>query len=349
LSADELVLGVDGGMTKTVALVARRDGHIVGYARGPGSNLYAATPEESVSTIVDTAATAATMAGTELADLVAAGLSLSGADCVEDLDYLTAQAKARALGSRRLVVNDSIGALYAAFPTGAGAVAVCGTGFTASARSQSGRRWFGGHWTDWASSRKRGFLGGQAMAEAAVRAVVDEALGLGPVTDLTPRLLESFQVDEVDEILHAVTLRGVHHPLLRVDVTVQLLLAANESDPVALSIVMDFGAAMGDLVGVAARLAGAHAEPLALSLMGSVLRAPCPPLEQSLLDAFASRVADFRLVSTPLEPAHGAVLIALELLGQVPTPAVTDGLIDSSPPRELFHTAAGIRVAGEMS
>lgn len=346
---DGLVLGVDGGTTKTIALIARRDGKVVASARGVGANFYVGAPEESVSTIAATASEAAQTAGIEIGDLAAGGLSLAGADCAEDIDYLTARAHALGLGQRCRVVNDSVGALYAACPAGAGAVAVCGTGFTASARSSIGRQWYGGHWTDWATSRKRGYLGGRPMAEAAVRAVVDQALGLGPATDLTPRLLESFQAADVEQMLHTVTARGVHHPRLRSDVTGQLLLAANESDSVALSIVIDFGEAMGELTAVAASSAGAAEEPLDLALMGSVLRAPCPALQSSLLDAFAERVATFQLVTTPLQPAHGAVLIALELLGDVPSPAFADTLAKSSPPPELFQTAAGFSVVtGEM-
>jgi N-acetylglucosamine kinase-like BadF-type ATPase len=350
VNGEQLVLGIDGGMTKTIALVAARDGRIAGFARGPGANLYAGDPQDCVATIAATATAAATQAGIELGELVTGGLSLSGADCAEDIDYLSAQARTFGLGARSRVVNDSIGALYAACPVGAGAVAVCGTGFTASARSSTGQEWFGGHWTDWASSHGRGFLGGRAMAEAAVRSVVDETLGLGPATELTPRLLESFGVDTVEALLHAVTARGVYHPWLRSDVTSQLLRAANASDAVALSVVADFGSAMGSLAGVAVTCAAAGDEPLGLALMGSVLRADCPSLHRSLLDAFGERVADYALVDTPLEPAHGAILIALELAGEPLTPAVIDRLVASSPPRALFHTAAGAPVAsGEMS
>ncbi len=350
MSQPPLVLGVDGGTTKTVALVARTDGEVVGHARGVGSNIYVGSPEENVATITETARAATAMAGIDLGELAATCLSLAGADCAADVDYITAQADAAGLGRRLSVVNDSIGALYAACPTGPAAVAVCGTGFTASARASSGRRWYGGHWTDWASSRKRGYLGGQAMAEAAVRAVVDEELGLGPATELTGRLLASFGADTVEEMLHAVTERGVHHSRLRSDVTGQLLVAANAGDPVALSRVTVFGAAMGDLVGAAATLAGAGAETLDLGLMGSVLRAPCPALQDGLLDAFARKVPAFTLVATSLQPAHGAVLCALERLGEPSLSDAAERLATSSPTPELFHTAAGVPVAvGELS
>jgi N-acetylglucosamine kinase-like BadF-type ATPase len=350
MSGEGFVLGVDGGMTKTIALVADRDGRILGSARGVGANLYAGAPEECVATIASAAAEAASAAGVELGELVAGGLSLSGADCDEDIDYLSAEARTFQLGIRSRVVNDSIGALYAACPTGPGVVAVCGTGFTTGARSRSGQEWFGGHWTDWASSRGRGFLGGRAMAEAAVRAVVDEQLELGPTTDLTPRLLESFGVETVEELLHVVTARGVYHPWLRSDVTGQLLLAANAADRVALSIVRGFGAAMGSLTGVATRLAGACDEPLDLALMGSVLRAHCPALHDALLGAFAERVPEFAVIDATLEPAQGAVLIALELAGRSLTADVVECLERSSPPKQLFATAAGAPAAsGEGS
>ena len=52
MGTEAFVLGVDGGGTKTIALVAQRDGTIVGTGRAGCSNLYTTdTPEHALATV----------------------------------------------------------------------------------------------------------------------------------------------------------------------------------------------------------------------------------------------------------------------------------------------------------
>src|SRR5437879_5833684 len=73
-----LVLGVDGGNTKTVALVADREGRVRGAGRAGDSNIYSTTsPEAAVAEIDAAAAGALETAGADAAAVEVAVFSLS--------------------------------------------------------------------------------------------------------------------------------------------------------------------------------------------------------------------------------------------------------------------------------
>ena len=87
----DFVLGVDGGNTKTIALVANCDGVIVGAGRGGNSDIYGAGSPEAALAALDTAlACALKAAGLTPDQLAAAAFSLAGADWPEDFALLRA-------------------------------------------------------------------------------------------------------------------------------------------------------------------------------------------------------------------------------------------------------------------
>ena len=78
-----LVLGVDGGNTKTVALAARPDGAVVGAGRGGCADIYE-TPLDVAIAEIEAAARASLPVGAALQDVGTAVFSLAGADWGED-------------------------------------------------------------------------------------------------------------------------------------------------------------------------------------------------------------------------------------------------------------------------
>src|SRR5215831_17390880 len=84
-----LVLGVDGGNTKTIALVAQADGAIIGAGRGGCADIYgAASVEDAFSAVADAIAGALAAAEATAADVTTAVLALAGADWPEDFTML---------------------------------------------------------------------------------------------------------------------------------------------------------------------------------------------------------------------------------------------------------------------
>ena len=124
-------LGVDSGNSKTVALIARADGLIVGWGRGGGGDIYV-SEAEAVAAVAEAVEGALAAAGIGVSALTASCLSLVGADWPEDFDFWRLEAQKRGYG-RAQVVNDALGALRAG-TAGDGVAVVCGTGAAIGAR-----------------------------------------------------------------------------------------------------------------------------------------------------------------------------------------------------------------------
>src|SRR5687767_1007943 len=104
-----LVLGVDGGNTKTLALVAREDGVILGAGRAGCGDIYGATSAEAaIAEIEQAVEVALTEAGIRPSDLSVGAFSLAGADWPEDFKLLEDTLRGRGYGQRIVVVNDAM-------------------------------------------------------------------------------------------------------------------------------------------------------------------------------------------------------------------------------------------------
>ncbi len=91
-----LLLGADGGNTKTVAVVVTGDGEVLGSGRGGCGDIHNARgPEAAVEEIVRAASAALDAAGAAAADVAATAFSLAGADWPEDFEYLRRELRGR--------------------------------------------------------------------------------------------------------------------------------------------------------------------------------------------------------------------------------------------------------------
>ena len=314
-----LLLGVDGGNTKTVALLAAADGTILGSGRAIGCADIYKVPDaaamrvvaEAVAAAVDEARTAGAGAagarGVEPGDgPTASAFSMAGADWPEDIEDL------RALLGRRwpdpLVVNDAIGALRAAIPAGPGVVVVGGTGVATGARGPDGALWHSSFWQEPQGAHELGIR--------ALHAVYRAELGIDPPTDLTPAVLAALDAPDVEEVLHRQSRRGPGAWRGARTLAPLLLDAAEAGAPAAMAIVDEHGRALGRMAAAAARRVGLEdGEAFDLALAGGLFRHPGSRLRDAILAATRERAPGVRLVLPELEPAVGALLLAFDAAG----------------------------------
>src|SRR5688572_18076067 len=197
-----LVLGVDGGNTKTLALVSRGDGVIIGTGRAGCGDIYGASSAAvAVDEIERAVNTALAEADIQPAELSAAVFSLAGADWPEDFRLLEDVMRSRGYGQSIRVVNDAIGALRAGSPDGTGVVVACGTGAAIGAQGTDGRVWHSSFWQE--------PQGAHELSTRALRAVYRAELGIDPPTALTEQILAAFAEHSVEEVLHRMTARDI--------------------------------------------------------------------------------------------------------------------------------------------
>ena len=328
-----LLLGVDGGNTKTIALVATPDGTIVGAGRVDAtSDIYAAPQDQALGVIDDAAGLALEAAAAATADVGTAAFSLAGADWPEDVALLTER-----LGSRwpaRAVVNDAIGALRAAILDGPGVVVACGTGTATGARGHDGRTWHTSFWQEPQGALELGII--------ALRAVYRAALGIDEPTLLTERILDATGEADVESLLHHASARVVVERRDPATLAPILLDVAAAGDPTAVDIVTRHGAELGRTALAAARRVGlAPTDAFGLAMIGGVIRHPSPGLRDAVSATVRAAAPRVHVVESGLEPAVGALLLAFDRAAIRVDELLLERVRSSLPGENLFDTHPG--------
>jgi N-acetylglucosamine kinase-like BadF-type ATPase len=303
-----LLLGVDGGNTKTIALVARSDGAIIGAGTAGCADIHnAGAPQHAIDQIVAACTSALAAAEVKPRDLAVATFSLAGADWPEDFELLHREL-ARALGSdvELEVVNDAIGALRAGTDDAVGVAVVCGTYGAVAARNAQGQSFHLGFWPD--------RTGAYALGSEALAAVWRAMLDLGPATALSARALARWGCPDPLELLHAFTRLDGMSELEPGRFADAVLDEAEAGDAVASQIVDAAGARLGAYARVCADRTGLRGAGFRLVLSGGVFRHPSTKLRQAIL----AQIPEADAVYPSVEPAVGAVLLAADRLGVRP-------------------------------
>jgi N-acetylglucosamine kinase-like BadF-type ATPase len=303
-----LLVGVDGGNTKTVALVAEADGTVVGSGWAGCSDLYnAPSPDAALDAVRDATAEALTEAGATGADVAAACFGLAGADWPEDFEYIRSGLQPRlGLGSPPMVVNDAIGAIRAGTPDGVGVSVVIGTYGIAGARNAAGEVFHLGFWPD--------STGARPLGRAGLEAVWRFGLGTGPETSLTARALELYGAETPLGLLHDFTRRGGLPAQADGKLAAVVLDEADAGDPVAYAVVERQARILAGEALACARMVGMAGSPFRLVLTGGVMRHP----SRLLGDLIAEGVPEAEPVRSMHEPVIGSLLFAFDHAGIAP-------------------------------
>ncbi len=336
----QYVLGVDGGNTKTIALVAALDGAILGAGRGGCGDIYNAPIEgtswpdseaAAIANIEYAIETALQAAQVKAADLVTAVFNMAGADWPEDFALLETAMKVRGYGREQMVQNDAMGVLHAAMADNIGVSVICGTGGATGARGPDGRTWHSSMWQDQVQ-------GSHGLSRKAFDAVIRSELGIEQPTMLKQRFLDYFGLDSVEEMLHLFTGRVQRPAKQLAGMTRFLLDEADAGDVVARQIVQEHGWALGNYAVVAARFVGLEGTPFSLVLAGGVLRHPSTLLADTIVERVQLTSPEVRPTRSRFEPIIGVLFSALEAAGKNIDEALLERLVPTLPSSELFGT-----------
>ncbi len=324
-------LGVDGGNTKTIAVVAHADGTIAGWGRGGCGDIYGAGSDAAALAELERAVnTALDQASARPDQLAAAAYSVAGADWPEDFEVFRAAMQERGFGRRVAIYNDAIGALWAGAPHGPAVVVVCGTGVATGSRGADGKLWHTSHWQEPHGSIQ---LTGKTL-----RAICRADLGIDPPTSLTARALAHFGVETVEQVLYLFSRRRTSPPPHARGLARILLDEAGAGDPTARRMVREHGRTLGDYALAAARKVDIDRLPFTLVLTGGMFRHQSTLLPDALVERVRETSPNVHVVQSTFEPALGALLLAFDL-ARIP---LDDPLIQrvaaTAPPLAFFET-----------
>lgn len=315
------VLGVDGGATKTHALIADETGQVRGFGQAGMSNHQGLGLEYAMAEVERATRAALVQAGLAPDAVEIGRFCLAGADLPED--YAMLQQAVEGLGLCRAVVisNDTLAALRAGSTRSWAVVVICGTGFNAAGRAPDGREiilpGLGPISGDWG--------GGSDLGMEMIRLVMRAWDGRGGPTRLTCLVSDALEAPSEEALLS----RLYHGEIdqRRINGLVPLLFeAAEEGDPVATALVVRMGEEVGVSASALIRRLDLERTDVEVVLGGSVFKGKGRLLLETI-DATVKRQAPrARIIPLRHEPVYGAVLLALESIGVQTTPEVSKRL-----------------------
>ena len=204
----ELLLGLDGGGSKTLALLTDAAGHVVGRGMAGASN-YQNIGEIAAWAALDPAIAAAFAdAASQPSAVAAVGLGLAGVDRPEDRALFEGWAAKRFGGAPVVIANDAELVLAAGTPDGWGIALISGTGSIVFGRSPQGEMARAGGWGHIMSDEGSGY----AIGVEALRAVMAPFDGRGPATALTDAVLAHWSLKTPPDLVGRVVSRSPTAP-----------------------------------------------------------------------------------------------------------------------------------------
>ncbi len=166
-----LVIGIDGGASNTVALLAEAaSGRVLGRGSGGPSNIQAVGESAALRELNHAVGAAFKAAGLPRGSVAAAALGLAGID-LDGTDVIRGWASLVDLAPKLSVANDATLLFAAGTPEGWGLAVIAGTGSIAFTLDQKGKEARAGGWGylmgDEGSAFRLGLLGLRAACRAA--------------------------------------------------------------------------------------------------------------------------------------------------------------------------------------
>ncbi|MCX6030677.1 MAG: N-acetylglucosamine kinase [Chloroflexi bacterium] len=302
-----LLIGIDGGGSKTVALLANADLHILGRGVAGPSNYQGIGADAAQAALGAAIAAAFTDAGLAPQPVAALCLGLAGMDRPADRDLFAGWAGRVLPDARATFVNDAELVLAAGTPGGWGVALICGTGSIAIGRDAAGRTARAGGWGYLLGDEGSGY----AIGLAALRAVMCAYDGRGPRTVLTQAVLARWELAAPPALVPKVY-QGRARPGDIAALATLVESAAAGGDETARRILNEAGLALALAVGAVVQELDLP-RPTPCAQAGSVI-VKGQVMAATFLDAARGLGLDLAPVTLVTEPAEGALRLARVLL-----------------------------------
>jgi N-acetylglucosamine kinase-like BadF-type ATPase len=295
-----VILGVDGGNSKTALLVATTDGELVTTVRGPGTNSHAVGAEA----VADVIGALIAESGAPL-PVEHAAFFLCGADVPSDIESLERAIDTRGWAHARVVDNDTFALLRAGTDAADAVAVICGAGINVVGRAADGRvarypslGWETGDWG-----------GAEMLGREVLRLAARAEDGRGEPTVLAAIVCEHFASATVEAVGIEVHYKWIPQSRLG-ELAPKVVAAAADGDAVARSLVD--------------RLAGEIVQMARRAMRDLELRGADVVLGGGMLDSGEGLLYEMvvarlphgaRPVVRPDPPVLGAALAALDAAG----------------------------------
>ena len=304
-----IILGVDGGGSKTYAVVVDESGNKLGSGVSGSGNHQGPGVDVALANIRQAALDALAQAGLSPEDVSFVQYGLAGADREYDFNILR-PALATLPFEKLDLVCDTLEGLRTGSDDNVGVVLVCGSGTNAVGRNRNGTTvqtgGFGYLFGDTA--------GGYHLAVETFRAAVRSVEYREQPSLLPERVAQFLGFPSMEQVI-TYYLDGELEEV-PADLTLVLHQAAAEGDEVSIRILEDMGRELGLAAkSVVRRLGGFDGDEFPVVLVGSVLqRGRSPHLLGALKDTVRTEYPEALFVIPEMAPVYGAILLGMTRL-----------------------------------
>jgi N-acetylglucosamine kinase-like BadF-type ATPase len=258
------VVGVDGGGTKTHAVILDANFSIVGEGVAGASNPLRVGIANAATAVREAIEKACEAAQVRRTDLLAAEVGLAGARRQE----LRARMRDALLPSgigEIIVVGDADIALYGVTEDEPGIILIAGTGSNCCGINARGRRMCAGGWGPIAGDEGSGSW----IARQGLRAIAHATDGRGPATELTKEACSYFHCSDPNDLSTAIYSPTITNERLA-GFARNIIEAAKGNDPVAREIVSNAGKELGVAAVAVIRNLKLQAETFQVGYVGGI-------------------------------------------------------------------------------
>lgn len=301
--SEKYFVGVDGGGTKTRAIVTNESGQLLGEGQGGAANPHRVGWKDAVANIADAVRQALRQARLSEAQIAAAGFGIAGVS--HPIHYHTMQdALERALDIEHMeLVTDAKAALTGALDGKPGVIVIAGTGSIALGVNAAGEEARSGGYGPTFSDEGSAY----DISRRALKAIAAACEGRAPETRLSERFFRELGIASATDLPSVIYTEDAR-PAKIAALAEVVAEVAQAGDEVARQILAEAGAELGQLaVSVIQRL-GLEGERFRVAFVGSVFNAG-----DSLFEPFRRAILAVAPRAEISEPVHPPTMGAVKL------------------------------------
>ena len=301
-TSQTLLLGIDGGGSKTRALITDRDGARLGEGIATSSNYHRVGFDGARAAIETAVANAFAQAGRTPVPFAAATLGLAGVDRETDRELYARWLDGGQLAARYSIVNDAQLVLAAGAPEGWGVALICGTGSMCYGRSQSGAVARAGGWGYLVGDEGSGYN----IGVRAIQLATQTADGRSFAKALLEVVLAYWKIERAEDLVSCIY--DADTTLAKIAGLAPAVLALAETDKYARRLLDGAASALAHHLDVVMKKLALDRPPVALA--GGLL-CVSDALRSEVVARASAPLGDVHVIESPV---LGAIALARRLL-----------------------------------
>ncbi|MDD8018025.1 MAG: BadF/BadG/BcrA/BcrD ATPase family protein [Bacteroidota bacterium] len=310
---NKFIIGMDGGGTKTHAVIANLNGDILAEHTAGPSNFQIIGVEKTAEAIYSLIGLCCESVECSVDQIVSVVLGLTGAGRVGDqkrmADGLKKYSAKRNVRLKKIIVeSDARIALEGAFKGDSGIILIAGTGSIAFGKDAKGNVHRVGGWGRILGDEGSGYF----IGRLGMTAVAHELDGRGEKTKLSTMIAKKFRLTDQSEIITAVYKDNFDIA----SIAPLVLKGAEENDAVCRMIVEQSAIELAEHVEVAAKMISASMQTkvkskIHLAFIGGLI-ANETLLSELLRNYLSSNFPSIEIIQPMASPAYGAVVLGMK-------------------------------------